>query len=203
MRKLSSLILLLVLPAWNYAQSDSTVTEEEDFSMYENLDFADAGAKRFCTPKVFDLSPAKLISFGYDHQGAFGIDYGVLGSDSSGHGHFNSASGLRLGANIPVISKTNVVWQLGVNYARTSFDGKGATAINSLDSTLRNNGLTTAGLNTTLFKPLGEENFIIAQGAADLSGDYHFDNLTPLKYMRYSAAIIFGKKKSDRKMIGF
>jgi hypothetical protein len=203
MRALSSLILLLVLPAWNFAQTDSTVAEEEDFSMYENLDFADAGAKRFCTPKVFDLSPAKLISFGYDHQGAFGIDYGVLGSDSSGHGHFNSASGLRLGANIPVISKTNIVWQLGVNYVRTSFDGRGTTAINALDSTLRNNGLTTAGLNTTIFKPLGEENFIIAQGAADLSGDYHFDNYTPLKYMRYSAAIIFGKKKSDRKMIGF
>ena len=76
MRKLSSLLLLLVIPAWTYAQTDTTATEEEDFSMYENLDFADAGAKRFCTPKVFDLSPAKLISIGYDYQGSFGIDYG-------------------------------------------------------------------------------------------------------------------------------
>ncbi len=199
----SAFILMLFLSSVSMAQTDTTITEEEDFSMYENLYFADAGAKRFCTPKVFDLSPAKLISFGYDHQGAFGIDYDTLGAVSSGHGHFNSASGLRLGANIPVISKTNIVWQLGVNYVRTSFDGRGTTAINVLDSTLRNNGLTTAGLNTTIFKPLGEENFIIAQGAADLSGDYHFDNFTPLKYMRYSAAIIFGKKKSDRKMIGF
>jgi hypothetical protein len=203
MRKLSSLLLLLVIPAWTYAQTDTTATEEEDFSMYENFDFADAGAKRFCTPKVFDLSPAKLISVGYDYQGAFGIDYGPLGSDSARYGQFNSASGLRLGANIPVISKTNIVWQLGVNYARTAFDGEGKLSVNALDATLRSNGLTTTGIHTTLFKPFGEEKFIIAQGSADLNGDYYLDNFTPLKYTRYSAAVIYGKKKSDRKMIGF
>ena len=205
MRKLSSLLLLLVIPAWTYAQTDSTATEEEDFSMYENLDFADAGAKRFCTPKVFDLSPAKLISLGYDYQGSFGIDYGKA-SDStwqSGLGNFSGAGGLRLGANIPVISKTNVVWQLGFNYARTAYSGEGETAVNPLDATLRSNGLTTTGIHTTLFKPLGEEKFIIAQGSADLNGDYYLDNFTPLEYTRYSAAVIYGKKKSDRKMIGF
>lgn len=203
MRYLSSLLFVLFIPAFAFAQPDSIATEEEDFSMYENLDFADAGAKRFCTPKVFDLSPAKLIWVGYDHQGAFGIDYDTLGSFNPGHSHYNGAGGLRLGANIPVISKTNVVWQLGFNYARTAFNGDVEAAVNPLDATLRANGLTTAGLNTTLFKPLGEAKFIIAQGAADLNGDYHFDNLTPLKYMRYSAAVIFGKKKNDRKMIGF
>jgi hypothetical protein len=191
------------MPAWSFAQPDSISIEEEDFSMYENLDFADAGAKRYCTPKVFDLSPAKLISVGYDYQGAFGIDYGPFNDNSSAHGHFKGSSGLRLGANIPVISKTNVVWQLGFNYARTTFTGEGETAANALDATLRSNGLTTSGLNTTLFKPLGEEKFIIAQASADLNGDYYLDNFTPLNYLRYSGAVIYGKKKNDRKMIGF
>ena len=205
MRILSPLLLLLVIPAWAYAQPDSINTEEEDFSMYENFDFADAGAKRFCTPKVFDLSPAKLISIGYDYQGAFGIDYGKSSDTTwqSGTGNFAGAGGLRLGANIPVISKTNVVWQLGFNYARTAFAGEGEASVNSLDATLRSNGLTTTGINTTLFKPLNEEKFIIAQASADLNGDYYLDNFTPLEYTRYSAAVIFGKKKSDRKMIGF
>ncbi|MFN5621248.1 MAG: hypothetical protein ACK478_08090 [Flavobacteriales bacterium] len=205
MLKLNSLLLLLVIPAWTFAQTDSTATEEEDFSMYENLDFADAGAKRFCTPKVFDLTPAKLIWLGFDHQGAFGVDYGAASDTAwtSGTGKFSGAGGLRFGANIPVISKTNVVWQLGFNYARAAFNGEGESNVNSLDATLRSNGLTTAGINTTLFKPLGEEKFIIAQGAADLNGDYYLDNFTPLKYTRYSAAVIYGKKKSDRKMIGF
>jgi hypothetical protein len=205
MRNISSLLLLLMLPAWVYAQTDSVATEEEDFSMYENLDFAEAGAKRFCTPKVFDLSPAKLISIGYDYQGSFGIDYGISTDTTwqSGLGNFSGAGGLRLGANIPVISKTNVVWQLGFNYARTSYSGEGETAVNPLDETLRTNGLTTTGIHTTLFKPLGEEKFIIAQGSADLNGDYYLDQFTPLKYTRYSAAIIYGKKTSDHKMIGF
>jgi len=202
-------ILCFLLPAMitmnAMAQTDTSAVEEEDFSMYENLDFADAGAKRFCTPKVFDLSPAKLISIGYDYQGSFGIDYGKSSDTTwqAGQGNFSGAAGLRLGANIPVISKTNVVWQLGFNYARTSFQGEGEAPVNPLDATLRNNGLTTTGIHTTLFKPLGEEKFIIAQGSADLNGDYYLDNFTPLKYTRYSAAVIYGKKKSDRKMIGF
>jgi hypothetical protein len=203
MRYLSSLLFVLFISACAFAQPDSIATEEEDFSMYENLDFADAGAKRYCTPKVFDLSPAKLIFAGYDYQGSFGVDYDTLGSFNPGHGHYNGAGGLRLGANIPVISKTNVVWQLGFNYARTAFNGDVEAAVNPLDATLRANGLTTTGINTTLFKPLGEEKFIIAQGSADLNGDYYLDNFTPLKYTRYSAAVIYGKKTSDRKMIGF
>jgi len=191
------------LSASMVAQTDTSAAEEEDFSMYENLEFADAGAKRFCTPKVFDLSPAKLIWAGFDYQGPFGIDYGTFAGKDSSHGHFEGAGGLRLGANIPVISKTNIVWQLGMNYARTGFAGMVENPVNPLDSTLRSNGLTTTGLNTTLFKPFGEEKFIIAQASADLSGDYYLDNFTPLKYTRYSAAVIYGKKKGDRKMIGF
>lgn len=185
------------------AQTDTTSSEEEDFSIYENLDFAEAGAKRFCTPKVFDLSPAKLISIGYDYQGAFDIHYGAIEKGKESHGDFTSANGLRIGANIPVVSKTNVVWQLGMNYAHTSFNGEAMHASKGLDSTLRKNGLTTTGINTTLFKPLGEEKFIIVQGSADLNGDYYKNNITPLKYTRYSAALIYGKKTSDRKMIGF
>ncbi|MFM7234519.1 MAG: hypothetical protein ACKOZM_08000 [Flavobacteriales bacterium] len=199
----STLLLFIFQSMSIVAQTDTTTAEEEDFSMYENLEFADAGAKRFCTPKVFDLSPAKLIWAGFDYQGPFGIDYGSLAGRDSAHGHFDGASGLRIGANIPVISKTNVVWQLGMNYARTGFAGAVENPVNALDSTLRSNGLTTTGINTTLFKPLGEEKFIIAQASADLNGDYYLDNFTPLKYTRYSAAIIYGKKKSDRKMIGF
>ena len=205
MNRILCFLLPVMITMNAMAQTDTSAVEEEDFSMYENLDFADAGAKRFCTPKVFDLSPAKLISIGYDYQGSFGIDYGKSSDTTwqAGQGNFSGAAGLRLGANIPVISKTNVVWQLGFNYARTSFQGEGEASVNPLDATLRNNGLTTTGIHTTLFKPLGEEKFIIAQGSADLNGDYYLDQFTPLKYTRYSAAVIYGKKKSARKMIGF
>lgn len=188
-------------------QTDTT-SGVEDYSMYENFDFADGGAKRFCTPKVFDLSPAKLISAGYETLGSFSVDYGnLLANDSAwqtGESRYSRADGLRLFANIPVISRTNLVWQLGVNYAHTSFHRiTGSDYVNPVDSSLSRNGLTTTGVNTTLFKPFNAEKFIIAQASADLNGDYRLNDMAPLKYTRYSAAMIFGKKVNDRKMIGF
>lgn len=47
--------------------STDTLQIEEDFSMYDNVEFSEEGAKRFCSPKIEGLSPAKLISFGYDY----------------------------------------------------------------------------------------------------------------------------------------
>lgn len=187
-------------------QTDTAVAEE-DFSMYENFDFADEGAKRYCTPKVFDLSPAKLISIGYDYQGPFSIAYGPLVKPDSGwaasNSNYNQASGIRFSANIPVISKTHLVWQLGFNYAGTAFHGDQDEKRNAVDSTLVNHGLTTTGLNTTLFKPFNAEHFLIVQASADVNGDYRITNALPTQFTRYSAAVIFGKKINDRKMMGF
>lgn len=192
------------------AQTDTldtgTTEEEEDYSQYENYDFTDEKSKRFCTPKIFELSPAKLISVGFDYQGPF-----ELGSDAVSDGNinwseqrtkFNGAGGMRVFANIPIVSKTNIVCQLGFNYWRVGFNGE-AENRTPLHRSLLYNGLTTAGLNGTVFKPLNEKSFFIAQASADLNGDYFFDNITPVKYTRYSAAIIYGKKTSDRRMIGF
>ena len=106
-------------------------------------------------------------------------------------------------ANIPVISKTNIVWQAGVNYARTQFFSNTPSPSHVLHSTLLSNGLTTAGVHSTVFKPFNAESFLIAQGSADLNGDYALDNFTPIRYVRYSAAVLYGKKKNDRKMIAF
>lgn len=199
----------IALPCAVMAQNDTLppAAEEEDFSMYENLDFADQGAKRFCTPKVLDLSPAKLISIGFDYQGAFDVDYGRFTSGNTtwepGTGNFSGAGGLRVMANIPVISKTNIVWQAGFNYARTQFFSNEPWSSHPLHATMMQNGLTTAGLLSTVFKPFNAESFMIAQASADLNGDYATNNFTPLRYTRYSAAVIYGKKKNDRKMIGF
>jgi hypothetical protein len=209
MRMRLFLFLIVLLTSFSIKGQTDTISDgEEDYSMYENLNFVDEGAKRFCTPKVFDISPAKLISVGFDHQGAFDIDYGPWGNTDKSAigpqtGKFNGASGMRIGANIPVIAKTNIVLQLGFNYLRTAYSGNGVTSNNPLDQQLREEGLRSTGINTTIFKPLNEQNFFIFQSSADLSGDYNFNQLIPLKYTRISAALIFGKKVNDRKMIGF
>ncbi|MGF1637597.1 MAG: hypothetical protein ACFCUU_11040, partial [Cyclobacteriaceae bacterium] len=57
--------------------------------------------------------------------------------------------------------------------------------------------LHTAGLFTTVFKPLDETNFLLFQGQADLSGDYSFSNLGD-QFFRYSAAALYGRRPHDR-----
>jgi hypothetical protein len=57
------------------------------------------------------------------------------------------------------------------------------------------------GVNTTLFKPLNDKNFLLFQGSADMSGDYDW-NLMPAKFMKYSAALIYGKRPSEKKQWG-
>ena len=193
------------------AQVDTTGTGEEDidFDLYDNLGFADEGAKRFCSPKIEGLSPAKLISVGYDFQGGYALSAGqILAADGSslaaaGEGTVNATSGLRVGCNIPVVSKTNVVWQMGANYWNTNyrFDEAPTAADNPLLQSLAEHGLRTAGINTTVFKPLDSKQFLLFQGSADLSGTYGID-LMPLDYLKYSAALVYGRRPTEKKQWG-
>jgi hypothetical protein len=195
------------------AQTPDTIppaAEEEDYSIYDNVAFTDANAKRFCSPKIFDLSPQRFISVSWDAQlpydvqlserGSFAPDADLVTSESGGIGY---TGGLRLGANIPVVSRNNIVWQMGFNYWETRYNmqtinetGNSAGLLRILDE----RGLKTMGLNTTVFKPLGEKTFLLFQGSADLSGNYTFSDFQSLNYMRYSAALMWGKRPNDRKM---
>jgi hypothetical protein len=194
------------------APTDSSTAAEEDYSQYDNLDFAADGAKRFCSPKIEGLSPAKLISIGYDYQFGYSIEADALNRIYPPMGKPNLGSqktqilrseGIRISTNIPVISKTNLVWQLGGNYweQRYTFEQPDSLT-NPLLLALNGNKLRTAGLATTLFKPLNDKQFLLFQGSADYSGDYTLKNLMPLQYLKYSAALIWGKRPHEKKQWG-
>jgi len=183
--------------------------EEEDYSQYDNVGFAAEGAKRYCSPKIEGLSPAKLISLGYDYQLGYNIKadtfrraggFPAIMPDSA---NVLTSNGMRFGCNIPVISRTDLVWQMGANYweQRYKFEDPGALKSPLLTS-LSEYGLRTMGINTTLFKPLDDVKFLLFQGSADLSGDYQFGKFMPLKYTKYSAALIYGKRTSEKKQWG-
>jgi hypothetical protein len=129
---LSLASLLTAGTAW--AQTDTTGAEE-DFSQYENLGFADDGAKRFCTSKVLDLSPQKLISIGIDFQGPHRMTldslYGADGNLWSNPVERQMANnhGLRIAASIPVISKNSVIWTVGGYYWANLYKQKSTTGI--------------------------------------------------------------------------
>lgn len=198
---------------WVTAQQDTSATsQEEDYSIYDQVTFADENAKRYCSPKIFNLSPQRFISLQYDGQSGYDMRLSPIGSyaesDPAPVGESATATftgGLRFAANIPVISKNKLVWQMGANFAQTNYSIKdlqtgsnAALLINELDRT----GLRTAGLNTTVFKPLNEFSFLLFQGSADLSGNYTLRNMQSLQYLRYSAAVIWGRRPSDRKQWG-
>jgi hypothetical protein len=203
---------------WTQAQTvDSSrtpqATEDEDFSMYDQVDFADQSARRYCSPKIEGLSPAKLISIGYDYQGGYGLGAGAFTNKASDYSwtpdsvNVLNSRGLRLGFNIPVISRTNLVWQMGANYweQRYAIEGLNGEPINSphpLIQSLQQNGLRTLGVNTTLFKPLDDRRFLLFQGSADLNGDFSLPGLMPLKYLKYSAALIYGIRPNEKKQWG-
>ncbi len=200
------------------AQTDTAIgpksTEEEDFSMYDEVGFADQGAKRYCSPKIEGLSPAKLVSLGFDIQGPYKMTLDTFNNNINQGSPENSGSattsGMRFACNIPVVSKTSLVWQLGANYWESGYSFNNNDVItkpvvyveNPMLQSLRNNGLRTLGINTTIFKPLNDKNFLLFQGSSDLSGDYDW-NLMPTKYLKYSAALIYGKRPSERKQWGF
>lgn len=188
---------------------DTTVAEQdEDYSMYDNLDFAAEGTKRFCTSKVTGLSPQKLISIGYDFQGpaelATQVNNSLYPSETA---DIEFSHGLRLQGNIPVLSRNNIIIQANINYAEQRYNylvPENSNPPNGLfRNSILNHGLRTAGLGTTVFKPLDEQNFILVQLSGDNNGDYTWSNLPDLKNTRLSAAAIWGKKVSDRKMWGF
>jgi hypothetical protein len=203
---------------WTQAQSvDSTrtpqATEDEDFSMYDQVDFADQSARRYCSPKIEGLSPAKLISIGYDYQGGYGLGAGTFDNKADDKNwpqdsvNVLNSRGLRLGFNIPVIARTNLVWQMGANYweqryAIEGLNGEPSSSPHPLIQSLQENGLRTLGVNTTLFKPLDDRRFLLFQGSADLNGDFSLPGLMPLKYLKYSAALIYGIRPNEKKQWG-
>jgi len=200
-------IVLTSTPILAQTETESTDSYDDiDWSLYDDLGFEDESIKRYANAKIEGLSPAKLISFGYDFQSPYSITAGdmtlVDGSTIAGGEalQVNSTAGIRAGFNLPVVSQTNLVWQMGANYWNTSYNYAEAptSADNPLHQTLSEHGLRTSGINTTVYKPLDEEQFILFQGSADMSGTYG-TSLMPAKYLKYSAAVLWGKRPTEKK----
>ncbi len=183
-----------------FAQTDTTAAEEEDYSIYDNLDFVDEGAKRFASAKIKGISPQKLITVGYDFQGSYDLEAGSNLGSLSETATVNNTQGLRLEANIPVYSKNSLIVQVGARYWDINYDIENADQFNNpMIESLNDNGLTSLGLNTTIYKPLNENSFLLFKLDAGMNGDFAMSDLQPMKYNRYSVAALWGKRPNDNK----
>ena len=188
-----------------FASAEAQDTEEEDYSMYEDYGYAGEAGKTYASPKIKGLSPNRFVNVAYDLQSPYQMSFSDLGDyapdadwTAGGTSEIHATGGLRVNANIPVVSRNSIVWQMGANYMGTRFNVANPTAHPILQE-LDQRTLHTAGLFTTVFKPINEKQFLLFQGQADYSGDYTFMDLQPLNTLRYSAAVLWGKTSSDRK----
>ena len=194
-----------------------TVAQEEDYSIYDDLEYAGESSTAFASPKIIGLSPNRFINVAWDVQSP----YKMRVSDTLGYApdaswstkessNVSYTGGLRLNANIPVISRNNIVWQMGANYMNTNFSIDDADPVDNTDpandprlsepilSELNTHSLNTCGLFTTVYKPLNEKQFLIFQGQADYNGNYTFTKFHSFGLTKYSAAVLWGKRPHDR-----
>lgn len=191
-------ILFSSITFFSLAQTDSTEVLE-DYSNYGEVD----GVKRFATQKVLNQTPAKIISLGYDYTGEFHMP-GIRISESlsvTEDKHVNQVDVFRAQLNIPVIATNKLIWQLGANYWGSKFQVMNP-GVNSFANQLNQSSLLSAGINTTIFKPLNETNFIILQASADVNGLFTQESKISSNALTLSATAIYGWKKSEKNMIG-
>jgi hypothetical protein len=189
MKKL--LLLLLAVPFLKAnAQEDSTA-----FPQFEDVD--DRPVKRYATNRVLYTTPNRFISFGYEYQGAHNISSPQF---VQGDRRFDAARGPRISVNAPVVSGTKGILNLGATYWRTAYSGTSFPDL--LYSPLEQRGLHSAGINSTLFKPLNEKNLLIVQASLDGNALVQQGASPDSKALTFSATAIYGWKKSDSLMWG-
>lgn len=198
MRKLHITLLLLSLAsAAVQAQQDST--ETFDYSQFGDAE----GVKRYCNQKVLNQTPTRIVSIGYERQGEFhmpGVPVSAM-LPAMQDFHVNAVSSIRAQVSIPVVATNKVIWQLGASYWGSRF-AMANPGTNLFTKALNTHTMTSAGVNTTVFKPLNEKNFLILQASVDANGIFHEIGDVNGKAITVSGTAVYGWKTSEKNMIG-
>jgi hypothetical protein len=187
---------LLTITTQIFAQED-----EEDFSQYEKYS-TDEKVKQFCTPKVLGLSPAKVISVGYEYALGHEINAGAVGLIPAQNGNVRNYNGLSLTANIPVLSNNKILINVGGSFVESNYSFGSDSLYNPL-LTAASRNLKVLQLNSTIFKPLNEKNFILGFVQGDYSGDYTFNNMQSAGFTKLTWLLAYGWKFNERYQLGF
>lgn len=195
-------LLILAQTTFLYAQED----EFEDFDISQ---FEEVGStlKPFCNNKVLGQMPSPLISVVYDVQSGHLLTAGAINSDEANvaeeTANISSNNGFRLIGNFPVVSRNNILINLGVSYVHHSYSFDNPDGFNHpLNQNLADRDLKWFNTNLTIFKPLNETTFVLAQLGMEYNGDYNFQNMMSLEHLRFPLAMIYGWKPNDNLMWG-
>jgi len=179
-------------------------TEDFDYDDFDISQFEDTGdSKAFCTNKILGQSPTPLVSLGFDVQGPANLVTPAIGVFEEETSEWSLASGFRFNPNIPVISKNDILINWGLNFTHLKYrSGNDVIYQNPLNATLDEFQLNWLNTNFTVFKPLNDRHFLLAQAGFELNGDYSLSDGPSLKDGRVPLALIFGFKPNDRLIWG-
>jgi hypothetical protein len=185
-------ILMSIFAAVQLHAQDSTEAFVYDPSQFEDA----SDTRKFCTQKVLNQTPTKLVGVGYEHNMKF------RNKNPEGSTDIMRMGGLRTQINILAISTNKLLLMAGLTYWGTDIktgDKQNQKSMRQVYS----NRMDIEGLNLLLFKPLDQKHFIIAQANADASYITNDDlwRITRPSLTFYGSAI-FGWKKGDYRMLG-
>jgi hypothetical protein len=186
--------------------AQAQVVDTADTDLIDYSQFGDATeVKRFATQKVLNQAPTKLISLGFEYQGSSALDVAREPGAFNRFYTVKQAMGPRLQANFPVVSNDKWILNLGGQYWGTRYNIRSNSDIHGLEQpvlALQEYMQHSAGLSATVFKPLNEKHFLLAQVLADYNSIFPPGAGFNSTAITYSASAIYGWKTSDRKMWG-
>ncbi len=202
MKYTALLTLALGLFHLGFTQEDSTQVEEEfDFSDFV---LTEAPAKSFCNNKVLGQSPTALISVYYDFQSQNTLSSGPINQNPAfpeEEATINANHGFGILGNFPVLSRNNILINIGVEYSEQYYAFDDGAYSNPLTRNLQTSPLRRTAVTATVFKPLNEKRFLLGFVGGSLNGDYDFGQYDFSK-TRVPIAAIYGFKPSDNLMWG-
>jgi hypothetical protein len=195
MKKPIIYLILLLISHLSYSQIDST--DNVDYGSFGEAE----GVKRYCTIKVLNQTPQRILSLGYEQYGQFNMPNVYQSINEKTNLIVGGVNALRAQINIPIISNNRLIWQLGTNYWGSKIDIQNP-GNNLFANYVNATTLVTSGLNSTIFKPINERNFLLFQTSADLNGFFHNTADIESNAWTYSGTLIYGWKTSEKNMVG-
>jgi hypothetical protein len=115
----------------------------------------------------------------------------------------NNAQNLRLGFNLPLVSRANLLVNIEGFYYETWLNvAVPPRRPEALGRGLAQAGLRSTGLAVMVFKPLNEIHFLIFTANADLNGNFGWSRFRRSSALTYSGLAMFGAKLNPRTMTG-
>jgi hypothetical protein len=181
------------------------VTDTTDADLTDYSAFSDATAvKRYATQKVLNQSAQKLIGVGYEFHGSHNLPVTPQVTGFANSNSVSAVQGLRLQANFPVISNDKAILNFGAQYWNSNYNisPNGGLPIAPPLGKLSANGLHSAGVFATFFKPLNQKLLLIFQAEANLNGSYSSFNAVTARGVTWGGSAIYAWKKNDKTITG-